>query len=395
MFLNAGKISQTFLILVNFLKIVIPICLILTIGISKIVFYDKNSFKYCLYFCIFLAWIGFVSLINGHVSEWVKLPSRFIFFIAILSLFFKKPINIYEYFKILIFYVIFSLIQYISNYIFDGINQPREMYGYITAGINGLFSNISASVYLKNIDFPVQRLTGFWQEPSNASGIAFACFYLSKILYIEGFGKKWSYTSYICLLIGLLCFSSAGFVAITISTIFANILAYNTKNTFKAFGSILMLACTFFLLAIFLCGRLFPEVVNKSPAAQLIVGLRDESQYEDPFSKRLDLVESTIKAVQQNPFGLGMLPIEQNSQLVSASAFFYWLLVGGLVGIFLILLRELQVIQTLISSFRKDKRKKYLFQAFIVIMVQHLSYGSWMEPSYLVLAAAVLAFPKK
>ena len=58
----------------------------------------------------------------------------------------------------------------------------------------------------------------------------------------------------------------------------------------------------------------------------------------------------------------------------------------------LIILREVTLYAAAIKLTRKERGSVFIVAALAVVMGQHLSYGSWMNPSYLTLAAAIIAF---
>ncbi len=76
----------------------------------------------------------------------------------------------------------------------------------------------------------------------------------------------------------------------------------------------------------------------------------------------------------------------------SASAIVQWFFVGGVLGLVLIVLREVVLYAAAIKLAQKEYGLVFIVSALVVVMGQQLSYGSWMNPSYLILAAAIIAF---
>ena len=67
------------------------------------------------------------------------------------------------------------------------------------------------------LDPPFIRMNGFWREPSNLSGAAFAAFFISRFIYKKENKKFWLVSSLICLFSGFLALSNAGILALGIA----------------------------------------------------------------------------------------------------------------------------------------------------------------------------------
>ena len=105
-----------------------------------------------------------------------------------------------------------------------------------------------------------------------------------------------------------------------------------------------------------------------------------------------DTFDATLKEPEFLPAMLpNLLLMGSEGIAASASAPLYWLLLTGIPGLFLILSREAVLLVSSRALLRRHPRVLPLIQALIVVMVQHLSYGTWMNPNYFVLAAMVLA----
>ncbi|MDO8341565.1 MAG: hypothetical protein Q7T48_00035 [Cellvibrio sp.] len=394
-FFNASEVGQSMVALTVALKLLIPIGLLAYSGVQLTPIKNKYAGYYLVIFVTFLGWIGLVTLFNGDLIEWFKLLPRFIFFIAVLSIFYKTPAAFYLFAKLLISYVIFALLQYVLTYATGAYDNPVLVTSYMSAGVTGLYANITSMMYFPSFSVPIVRLCGFWNEPSNASGTAFAAFFLSSLVFKKEGGATWKFASYACLTAGFLCFSTVGLLAFGLALLVGFILGNKEcnnpiKSAFKL--PIMVVAVGGVGAAIF--GRAYvAENYADNDILRVIVGLRDTSQTEDVYSGRLVVIENTINHVAEHIFGTGLSAIDlSNNVMMSASAPMYWLLIGGILGLVLLLLRELMLVAACYKLAKSSPEHVYLVQALVAIMAQHLSYGSWMNPNYFILVAAIMSF---
>ena len=167
-----GKFSS---ILIYSYKLFFPFFLIAYTGLPPIKLFRKaSSAIYIFSFTLFIFWGLIPTLISGVFTSWAKLIPVFILFISCLSFFSKKPAAFILYSKFIILYVLSALSQYVLVYTFKTFESPNEL-GLV--GPFGLFGNINGIRFLPLFDIPFVRLTGFWREPSNAAGSAFAAFF--------------------------------------------------------------------------------------------------------------------------------------------------------------------------------------------------------------------------
>lgn len=380
-------------IVISLLKICIPIILLGYSGINTNLFKINRISIYTLFFLLFLFWVGLVTAISGELFEWVKLLPRFVFYLAALNLFYKNPLIAYNFFKLMIAYVVFGLLQYVSTYLSGAADNPIIIFGYTSSGISGLYANISSAMYFPGTQTPFIRYAGFWNEPSNASGSAFASFFLCRFLYRVESRHLWRYASFLCLLSGFLCLSNAGYFGFGISLLIGYVFIDAKRNARQNLLSY-MIPLLFVALILFsLFGRsyLLNSEFNEIDFLRAIVGLRDSN--EDVSSGRIQLVMNTLNYLNDNLIGMGLTPfdIKQNT-LVSASAIFYWLLIGGPIGLILLILRELVLFKASLRLARLSGVYLCIFQAWCMVMMQHIAYGSWMNPNYFIFASAMLAF---
>jgi len=397
-FFNAGEGGVGFQSITNLLKLLIPIVLLALTGINARLAKAGNSQFYLVFFSLFLIYIGIVTAIFGDLAEWLKLLPRCLFFYIVLSFFHKSPASFYLYAKLVISYVLFSFVQYIFTYFTGAYNNPVEFFGYSSSGLSGLFANITSIMYFPASSVPIVRLAGFWNEPSNASGSAFASFFLAKLLFAHGYSKLWNYASYACLIAGFLCFSNVGYLSFGIACFvsIANFYRSNLKLRDIFFIATIFIVALFFVLLVFLGRSFLAASNNQNYIMRAIVGLRDTAPNADVYGGRFDLLSNTLSYLSANPFGKGLVEISSTTNdLLSASAFVYWLLIGGLTAVLLIIFREFALIHASLSLIKTSRASIFLVQALVVVMIQHLSYGTWMNPNYFILAGAVLAFSTK
>ena len=291
---------------------------------------------------------------------------------------------------------IISLIQYIAIHI-TGEYTSLEPGSKKLTGPFGLFGVTSGNFYLPGLDSPIVRLTGFWKEPSNAAGINFASFFLSRYLYKEELKNIWKYVSYVCLFAGFLTLSNAGYLAIGGAFLVGYILRFHLQTIrTKVVIIIFVTPMVFLLLWLALFSRSYfskNQVENNFMLA--ISGVRvntyDDPNY-DPTSGRLELLEKSFAIDIESLIGKGVQKVGDDTKLVvSASAPFFWFTLTGYVGLILLLLREFFVWISFLKFRKYDQKYIFLIQAYIVILLQQSVYGVWMDANYLIFAGFVFS----
>lgn len=394
-FFNASEVGPSMAALTVALKLLLPIGLLAYSGVPIKLIKNNYVVWYLVIFIVFLAWIGLVTLFNGDMIEWFKLLPRFVFFIAVLSIFYKAPAAFYLHAKLLISYVIFALLQYVLTYATESYNDPIIV-TYESSGLMGLYSNIASRMYFPSFSIPILRLCGFWNEPSNASGSAFAAFFLARLLYEKEGMKKWKYASYACLLAGLLCLSNVGYFAFGMA-LGAGVLLNRGAGFRPArfiYVAIVLIVAIFAIWLTFFGRAYVQENYVDNDILRAIVGLR-ELNIDGAHNERFAIMDDTVNRVLDNAFGEGLTVIETKDVMVSASAVIYWFMVGGFLGLVLLLFREIVLACACYKLAETNTEYRYLIQALVVVMSQHLSYGSWMNPNYFFLAAAVISIAAK
>ena len=196
----------------------------------------------------------------------------------------------------------------------------------------------------------------------------------------------------LCFLSGFLALSNAGYFALALGILVWIFLDKESVNSFKVIiVKVLILVFTIFIVWLAFFGREYVQSNGIDGVfIRSLVGLRDVD-VEDVYSGRFVLLQNIIEFVANNPMGSGLL--HSNGDVKdSASAIVQWFLVGGVLGLVLIILREVTLYAAAIKLTRKERGSVFIVAALAVVMGQHLSYGSWMNPSYLTLAAAIIAF---
>jgi len=384
-----------FMVATYALKFFIPFGLLFFSGICNAIFSDKYTKFYLLFFILFLAWIFITTAINGDVIEWLKLVPRLAFFISVFSLFYKRPILFFSFSKIMVIYVIYALFQYILIYITGSYSATIEVpFGRMT-DILGLYANVTAMMYFPSTPLPFIRLSSYWCEPSNAAASCFASFYLALYLYANGFGTKWKKMSYLCFTAGVLTLSNAGYFALALSILGGVFFVKRGSISYSFRYKLILLIVAFFMILIVAYGRDYVrENYVENDLLRAFVGLR-ELNVGTADGGRIELASNILDILSNNFFGVGLGNSDVGDDNQSASALFFWLLIGGYFGVVLLLLRDFTVALSFRKSTALNSSHIYLIQAFIVVMAQQLSYGSWMNPNYFILVAAVLAFNAK
>lgn len=391
-FFNANQGGLVFLIAVNGIKLFLPFMLLWLSGINAVLLSKGFTSLYGFIFIFFVLWVGLVTLSFGEGLEWIKLFPRLVFFYSVLNFVYKKPIMLDLYAKLVIVYVLFALVQYCLTYLTASTEVDIQILGVQTAGLGGLYSNITSAMSFPGISGRVLRLVGFWNEPSNAAGTAFASGFLGLYLRARGYNIRKGVPA-ICFFAGVLGLSNAGYFGFALGLIVY--IFYTKKRGGIVSGKLtklLILIVPLFILMSAVLGRMYVQKNEiESNFIRAIFGARDD---DDPFSGRTTLFSRVLDYIAENPLGRGLYvpDFKTGDVMLSAQAPIYWLYTGGIIGIVLLGLRELILVKAAIAVIKVDQPTIYLFSALAAVMGQQLVYGSWMNPNYLILAAAILAF---
>lgn len=378
------------------IKVFLPCLLLLLIPLRKVNFAYFN--KFIIFFVLFMIWGLIPTVFSGCYEEtivqWFKFLPRLLFFILIGVYLLRRPEASIVLVKLFIIIGIFTVIQFFLLILTKTVGitvGTVEMARGTYYGPYGLLGNGTARMYFPDIQGPIFRLCGFWLEPSRASGFMFAVYFLAKGLYILEKKKLWKLASYSCLIGGFLCFSNAGYLAIATALFFGVITQFKMgKRTLRSLFLIIIIACL--VVTVFWGRSLVAQRYYHVDVLRAIVGVRGtvDVTLAKPDGGRLELMKENIPIWLNNPFGIGFrIPGDFFFEQASGCAPLTWFSYTGFFGIVLLLLREKQVI---VSSLKFSTRSDYcrnVCQAWVAMFTQHLVYGSWMSPVYLILCALV------
>jgi hypothetical protein len=378
---------------VNVAKIVIPCLMLILIPPGKSP--SRSSHLFAMFFLLFMIWGLGPSLFSREYQEaaatWLKYAPRLLFTFLVGLYLIRQPqacIQLTKVFIILGVVTVGQFVLLIAAYSVD-LASPFFVAGTIHYGPLGILGNQSAVMYLSELPFPIFRLTGFWHEPSNASGFLFAGFFLARMLYALEKKLIWKVSRYICLVGGFLALSNAGYLALAAPMFFAAM--FSKKSGIKIVHVCLLAVLSVSLMYFALQGRtLVTTSYSGSGELKALAGARAGTEI-DPYSGRIDLLRHSLDVLISQPFGIGMrISGEGHYEEASASAPVQWLTYTGFVGLILLLLREWQVLSVAIKFSKESVLIMTASQAWLAIFTQHLAYGTWMTPVYLLLCLIVL-----
>lgn len=390
MFFSPEEYGGPILVLLsNLLKLGVPVVVLLLVGLpsARMVTRGANG-VYVFFFGIFLLWTCVPTLIYGDMTYWLRMIPRFVFFMALMAFFERCPWGFRLLAKCIVCYATFALVQYVLLYM-TGPYIPGSG-GFV--GPLGLLGNIDSAMTFPGLDMPWYRLSGFWNEPSNASAVAFEAFFLARYLVVMGESRAWHRVSLLCLTAGFLAFSLAGDLAFAAALLVGMTLGEDHGSSrVRIFAKfILGLAVVVALIAIVFGRNYVAENFPDNNLARALTGVRSEGVVDDPTAGREALLNRTLKLIADNPFGSGLQAIGAGGVESSASAPIMWLFFAGIPGLLFLLFREGALAWRGLQLVRSSPSVLPLLQAMTVIVVQHTSYGDWMNANYLVLAAAIL-----
>lgn len=386
-------LGTVFLLLIFAYKVIFPFLLLIFSGLPFRRLLNRATISiYLGAFALFLGWSIIPSLISGSIISWVKLIPVFVLSIAVLSFFSKYPEEFTFFAKCHIINVLTALSQYAAINTFHIYEGPTPD---SLTGPYGILGLTFSKFYLPGLDNPVIRLCGFWKEPSNAAGSAFAAFYMGRYLVKNKEKIIWGLFGFLCLITGFLTLSNAGYLAIGAAFFFG------VAITFRKGGPVLIflkVITVFPILILLVWLSLFSRkyIAEKGiddPVIMAIAGVRtaatDDKEY-DASSGREDLAKAAIEDTKRNIIGKGVQITGDGGIGAPAGAPLFWLALTGFPGLFLLLVRELAVIGTAVRKARRSAQYRYLAQAYICIIVQQSVYGSWMDPNNLIFASIIL-----
>jgi len=399
------------------LKTVLPL-LLLFFPIKKVIKDHAYYNNFILCYFLFVLWSLVPSIFGGNpeesITQWLKFISRFLFFLlASLYLITNKEAQ-KILMKAFVFTGLFSFIQYLMVWFFNitGLFSFNTFFSELPMGVFygpfGLLGEVGSSMEFPGLGV-IYRFHGFWAEPSKASGFMFAAYFLAKNLFYLEQKTFWKKCSYVCLLGGFLCFSNAGYLAIAMSLLFGLIMSFMSREQ-SIFNISIKLGTIFLLVFLALFGRTY--VTNNYidiEIARAIVGVRGGScagtscggvDYSvDPTDGRLSGYYNNLRVSSENPLGIGIRITGKFDRATgyrssAGNALIEWLIYTGYIGLFLLLLRELQVILFTFKYKHEGMSVIYLTQAWIAFFIQNLLYGTIMTPAYLIVIGLIFACKK-
>ncbi len=380
-------------VLTDGIKLILPFGLLLYTGLPRIRLLARGfSSLYIAFFIAFLLWGLIPTVISGDPISWLKLLPRLAFFLSAVSFFSRRPAAFNLFAKCMVLYVLSALLQYILLYVTHAYGNPINVGFAFLAGPFGLLGNVTSMMYFPGYSIPFVRLAGFWNEPSNVSGSAFAAFYLGRYLVAMGERPLWRVASYGCLLSGVLALSNAGYLALGASIIWGMFLGVGKFTARRMFQLALVLPIAAALLGIVAFGRIYvAENLPDNVWARALTGVRDtQAASEDVTAGRLSEAKATVKKSESGFIGVGIQEVGSGGIEGSGTAPLFWLLLTGIPGLLLLLCREAVLVAAMRSLVRRRPAMLLLTQALVVVVAQQMVYGSWMNPNYFILAAMVL-----
>ncbi|MDI6728684.1 MAG: hypothetical protein QMD44_07150 [Thermodesulfovibrionales bacterium] len=385
---------------VNALKLILPFTLFFVSSSSSLPNFSLPK-NYLLYFVLFMIWALVPNVLSGHISEtmmqWLKLIPRLIFCYVIFAYLLQRPEAKAVITKALVVVAVGTVLQYVILSIFhypgdpSGFSLPifRKVTYY---GPYGLLGSGTANIYIQSIDLELFRLTGFWSEPSTASGFLFMAFFLAKVLFEQTQQRRWKLAGLACLGGGLLAFSNAGHFAFGSALLAGHSVQFNEKKNdlvrYIVKMAILLVYIFLSLFGRYIVAKYYPDNMD----LRYVSGVRDS--VKSPYGGRIEQTESNIKVIFKHPQGIGLrIP----GRYAEGRGFDYvsfapaiWLLSTGWIGLFLLLMRESQVLR-LMWKHLFSSNSLSIFQAWVALFCQNLIYGTWMTPLYFLLVAMVFA----
>jgi len=301
--------------------------------------------------------------------------------------------------KLFIGIAIFTVIQYVFLEIvtFLGLGESFNLSthrGGIYYGPWGLLGQGSGNVYFKSWGFSLYRIYGFWLEPSTAAGFLLASAFFAEAIFLQTKQKIWKIAKFICFIGGIATFSNTAYLCIGGAGLIGELFYLKTSKNRKFFHlNIFLLFTVLSFFAIF--GRYFvAKYYADNIDLRYVVGVRDS--VKDPYGGRIDLLNSNLAKVKENALlGMGFRIPGKNEQgrgyEVSAFAPLYWLTFTGIIGIILLMLRELQIINAIAKNIFSSVYILRVSQSWLVLFISNLSYGTLMSPFYFITVAIVFS----
>lgn len=372
--------------LTTFLKILIPVVLLICCAYFRASLDLHGPLcKYYFYGIIFCTWIIIPCVLFTNPLNGFKYCIRFVAMIFAGILILQKPGIFRCYARMVVFSLCLMFIIYITSY---------ATYIHFDYDVEFFENNLAwIRIYAQNNQFEqfrVARFSGFFMEPSNASGYCFCGFCLSQFLFQINKNRLWQIASWACILFGLLCLSIVGYIVL------GGILLYGAQYLSR-FGRFSLSLVAVVIIFGALIGRyIVADNWIDSNFLRIITGLRDQDlsapsmteSFESLSSGRISLANESLKnGLWNHPIGIG---ISDGITEISSSAVLYWLETTGVIGLLLLFLRESCLLFRAKIRFSKDPLHLLLIQAWLALAIQNIGYGTFFTPGYLIMSIAIL-----
>lgn len=362
---------------------------------------DKVVLAYVAAFAAFNAWLLVANMLTGGVGDgtfqWAKEVPRLLFFFGAFPLFVRRPRVFQNVCKLAVGWSLLAVVQYalVASFYERVRITDRPQYSAIFAGPFDILGNVTSILSLPELGIFVPRLAGWWNEPSNAAGFLIAAGFLAYGLARELNQKLWNVAGAICAIGSVLALSNAGYLGLGVAIAAgATLRAFSRRR--HAWQLLFAPAVGIGLGIVALYGR--PWVMQNAaddPIARAFVGVRGQVDVNqtDPLAGRADLFRIAVDTIQSRPLGIGL---GRNPSLQrSASAPIFWLLAAGIPGLLLLATREAVLLVGCAQRRSLLNGGIPITQAWLGLLTVQASYGQWMNPYYLTLSAAVLAFRRR
>lgn len=250
------------------------------------------------------------------------------------------------------------------------------------------------------------RLNSYFIEPSKFAMFLEVPFFLLLERYKNCNGKARRRT-----LFGLVCVSTAflfsmsraGMVSLLATIVYAKILKRNNKSVrngadgddiFKMIAAafLMIIGALIMLNVLVALGKFFPGIPFLSEGITDMSGKANLVRNETVDSSHL------LTLFLQHPFGSGFSSIVALNKVTNlANAFIFWTVIGGF---FAIVILAMIYIKILLNNYipavsSGDYKLRGIANAFFSVTIHSLSYGTWMEPIYILLIVTMICMRRR
>lgn len=246
------------------------------------------------------------------------------------------------------------------------------------------------------------RPQGWFLEPSILSAFLLFPLFRSFGEYLESSRVQYLLSSLIMFIALFLTVSLAAYLAIIATILFA-LLSRPLYQLVKNIKIIKYAYCVVILLIFFLCASGLMKGLNKaneinkkelseSSVVALTMFARDSKGPSGNLVREYDRVGGYLKILSSNPAGIGLSHTLGMNSWGTANAFFFWIISGGVPALLLLAVFFGYVFVYFCHPLLVSENSVYKFIAasFIGHSIQHLSYGNWLAPFFLIHLAILI-----